>query len=73
MTPEQVAEVLDRSAQGEGVVNVLRDLGLEIYESLEYLKRYHNDDIIAAKQVQREEMANRVSRETLKSEPLYEG
>jgi coenzyme F420-reducing hydrogenase beta subunit len=41
MTPEQVNEIIARSENGEGVVNVLREMGLPVDDSLEELKAHH--------------------------------
>lgn len=45
--------ILQRSEKGESVAKVIIDLGLPLMETLESLKRFHNDDVIAAKAKQR--------------------
>lgn len=52
MTPEQVQTVLTRSASGDGVIAILKDLGLDPWYALIELKNKHADDIVAAKQAQ---------------------
>lgn len=51
MKQADIDEILARSANGEGVVNVMREKGMDIDAGLEYLKRHHHDDLKVAKKV----------------------
>lgn len=52
-----ILAILDRSAKGEGVINIMRDLGFsmdEIYLNIAYLAENHQDEVKAAKRKSRE-------------------
>ena len=49
-------KILGRSAKGESVALVIRDLGLPLMDTLESLKRRHNDDVKKAKKEYRERL-----------------
>ena len=51
ITPAVVAEICRRSAEGEGVVAVIADMGLPV-ETIVYLRDNHHAEIVAAKQEQ---------------------
>ena len=52
MTPEFLAEVCRRSAEGEAVRDVIAEHGLEIMPTLRWLRDNHHAEIVAAKQEQ---------------------
>ena len=53
LAPAKLYEISRRSAAGEGVVNIIRSMRLDIKNTMESLRRYHVDEIISAKKRQR--------------------
>ena len=54
LSEKTLATIVKRSADGEGVVNIIRSLNLNITQTMESLRRYHVDEIITAKKRARE-------------------
>ena len=57
LTHEVATEICRRSAEGEGVLAIIRDMGLP-EETLDWLKECHNGMVVAAKQEQIRRKAN---------------
>ena len=51
-TPELLAEICGRSAEGEGVEAILAEKGLPNLSTMEWLRDHHHAEIVAAKQEQ---------------------
>ena len=51
---ETLAKIQQRSESGESVVRIIRSLRLDVTRTMESLRRYHVDEIIAAKKRARE-------------------
>ena len=56
-TPELLAEILRRSAAGEGVVDVINEKKLPELQTLLWLRDHHHADIVSAKREQRRRSA----------------
>lgn len=54
ITLEQLAVIVKRSEEGEGVSHILLDLGIPAYEGLHYLRDHHHGEIAGAKKKQNE-------------------
>jgi UTP:GlnB (protein PII) uridylyltransferase len=51
-TPQLAKTITDRSAAGEGVIQVCKDLGLDPDDATEWLKEQHIGLVITAKKTQ---------------------
>ena len=51
-TPELLSEICRRSAEGEGVEEILKEKGLPSTQTMEWLRDCHQAEIVAAKQEQ---------------------
>lgn len=54
MTPELLAEICERSANGEAVRDVIAEKGLDVKATLIWLRDNHHAEIVAAKKKQNE-------------------
>lgn len=60
ISQDQVNDICERSAAGEGVINILKDLGIDEILGLAYLRKYYVVEIEAAKRVQLERNRERI-------------
>lgn len=52
LTDAQLTQLLARSAGGEGVMDILKSMGVNKYAGTDWLKKYHHERIVAAKKEQ---------------------
>lgn len=52
LTDAQLSELLDRSKNGEGVMSILRSMGINPYEGTDWLQKSHINAVESAKKEQ---------------------
>lgn len=63
LTSSQMVELLKRSEDGEGVMDILKSMGLDPFDETDWLKKYKLDAVTSAKDVQNVKKAEKEKEE----------